>query len=163
REHPVRNPAQPHGETRKYTRQEGSSSPRRARPQAALKGLSCCEPSRASSSPCSPRRARRARRSPRQRRRPPRPKQPRPPDPGLRAALRGEPGETDDGLEEVRRERRRLGLEEDRDAALLSALRRRAGAVALAVVRADTEGPEVLVLDVRNAAFFEGELALAAD
>lgn len=84
-------------------------------------------------------------------------------DPGLRAALRGEPGETDDGLEEVRRERRRLGLEEDRDAALLSALGRRAGAVALAVVRADTEGPEVLVLDVRNAAFFEGELALAAD
>ena len=84
-------------------------------------------------------------------------------DPGLRAALRGEPGEDDDGLEGVRRERRRLGLEEDRDASLLSRLGRRAGASAVVVVRAGAAAPEVLVLDVRNAAFFEGELALAAD
>ncbi|HJK89610.1 MAG TPA: hypothetical protein RMH26_02650, partial [Polyangiaceae bacterium LLY-WYZ-15_(1-7)] len=35
-----------------------------------------------------------------------------PSDPGLRAALRGEPGE-DDGLERVRRERRRLGWGDD--------------------------------------------------
>lgn len=84
-------------------------------------------------------------------------------DPGLRAALRGEPGEEDDGLEGVRRERRRLGLEEDRDASLLSRLGRRAGASAVVVVRAGAAASEVLVLDVRNAAFFEGELALAAD
>jgi hypothetical protein len=84
-------------------------------------------------------------------------------DPGLRAALRGEPGEEDDGLDGVRRERRRLGLEEDRDASLLSRLGRRAGASAVVVVRAGAAAAEVLVLDVRNAAFFEGELALRAD
>lgn len=84
-------------------------------------------------------------------------------DPGLRRALRGEAGEAGDGLEEVRRERRRLGLEEDRDAALLAALGRRAGASALAVVRAGPQEPELLVLDVRNAAFFEGELTVSAD
>jgi hypothetical protein len=79
-------------------------------------------------------------------------------DPGLRAALRGEEGERDDGLEEVRRERRRLGLDEARDALLLATLGRRAGASAVAVVRAGTSGHEVVVLDVRNAAFFEGAL-----
>lgn len=87
-----------------------------------------------------------------------------PVDAGLRAALRGEEA-ADDGLDEVRRERRRLGLGEVSDAPVLASLGRRAGAVAVGVVRAGAEGPELVVLDVRNAAFFEGELALvgAAD
>jgi hypothetical protein len=81
-------------------------------------------------------------------------------DPGLRGALRGEAGSSDDGLEEVRRERRRLGLSESGDAPVLASLGRRAGAVAVAVVRAGPQGPEVVVLDVRNAQFFDGSLAL---
>jgi hypothetical protein len=85
----------------------------------------------------------------------------RPFDPGLRAALRGEPGD-DDGLGEVRRERRRLGLGEAHDAPVLATLGRRAGAVAVAVVRAGDEGPELVVLDVRAAQFFEGALPLSA-
>ncbi len=84
-------------------------------------------------------------------------------DPGLRGALRGEAGTADDGLEEVRRERRRLGLDEARDAQLIAALGRRAGASAVAVVRSSANAPELLVLDVRNAAFFEGSLALEAE
>lgn len=83
-------------------------------------------------------------------------------DPGLRAALRGGPGERDDGLEEVRRERRRLGLDEARDATVLASLGRRAGARAVAAVRAGTNGPEVTVLDVEAAAFYEGSLVLSA-
>src|SRR5690606_23725623 len=66
----------------------------------------------------------------------------------------------DDGLEEVRRERRRLGWGEARDAPILAALGRLAGARAVAIVRAGDDGPEVLVLDVANGAFFEGALAL---
>ncbi len=82
-------------------------------------------------------------------------------DPSLRAALRGEPGTTEDGLDEVRRERQRLGLGETSDAPVLASLGRRAGAVAVGVVRSGAEGPELVVLDVRNAAFFEGSIALA--
>ncbi len=84
-------------------------------------------------------------------------------DPGLRAALRGEPAEGDDGLEDARRERRRLGGDEARDAPVIAALGRRAGADVVGVVRAGEDGPELVVLDVRHAAFFEGTLALSAD
>ncbi len=86
----------------------------------------------------------------------------RPFDPGLRAAMRGEAGEGDDGLGEVRRERRRLGLGERSDAPVLSALGRRAGALVVAAVRASDDGPELLVLDVSRGSFYEGELALSA-
>lgn len=84
-------------------------------------------------------------------------------DPGLRAALRGERGEADDGLEEVRRQRRRLAVDEPADAPLLASLGRRAGAHVVAVVRAGETAPELVVLDVRNAAFYEGTLALSGD
>lgn len=81
-------------------------------------------------------------------------------DPGLRAALRGAPGEGEDGLEEVRRERRRLGLDEARDTALLASLGRRAGAQAVASIRAGARAPELSVLDVEAAALYEGTLEL---
>lgn len=84
----------------------------------------------------------------------------RPFDPGLRAALRGEPGQGDDGLGGVRRERRRLGLGEARDAPVLAQLGRQASAVAVAVVRSGSEGPELVMLDVGAGAFFEGTLQL---
>ena len=85
----------------------------------------------------------------------------RPFDPGLRRALRGEPGERGDGLGEVRTERRRLGLGESRDAPILRAIGRRANAVAVAIVRAGEDGPELVMFDVRHAAFFEGALPLS--
>ena len=84
----------------------------------------------------------------------------RPFDPGLRAALRGEAGQPDDGLREVRRDRRRLSGNEAHDAPLLSELGRRAGALVVAAVRAGEDGPELVILDVRHAAFYEGALAL---
>ncbi|MEC7523128.1 MAG: hypothetical protein VYE22_24835 [Myxococcota bacterium] len=87
----------------------------------------------------------------------------RPFDPGLRRALRGEPGEDDDGLSEIRRERRRLGLGETHDAPILAQLGRRAGARAVAVVRLADDGPELVVLDVRARAFYEGRLQLTED
>jgi hypothetical protein len=83
-------------------------------------------------------------------------------DPGLRAALRGEPGEADDGLGEVRRERRRLGLDEARDAPVLAALGRRAGARVVAAVRSGNDGPVLMVLDVEASAFYEGSIPLGA-
>lgn len=85
-----------------------------------------------------------------------------PSDPALRATLRGEAGADDDGLEEVRRERRRLGLGEASDAPILQRLGRRAGAVAVIVVRASPDGAQALALDVRTAQFFEGALDMTA-
>jgi len=84
----------------------------------------------------------------------------RPFDPGLRASLRGEPGESDDGLSEVRRDRRRLGLGEASDAPILARLGRRAGAVVVGAVRAGEDGAELVILDVAQAAFYEGALSL---
>lgn len=81
-----------------------------------------------------------------------------PTDAALRAALRGEAGRGDDGLEEVRRERRRLGLGEARDAPILARLGRRAGAVLVIAVRQGDRGPEAVGLDVRSAQFFDGFL-----
>jgi hypothetical protein len=83
-----------------------------------------------------------------------------PADGALRAALRGEPGAPDDGLDEVRRERRRLGFGEASDAPLLARLGRRAGAVLVVAVREGDGRPEAVALDVRSAQFFEGTLAL---
>ncbi|MFK7991213.1 MAG: hypothetical protein AB8I08_34675 [Sandaracinaceae bacterium] len=85
----------------------------------------------------------------------------RPFDPMLRSALRGGLGDPEDGFAEVRRERRRLGLSEAEDVPVLVRLGRRAGAVAIAVVRRGAEGPELVVLDVRHASFFEGSLVLS--
>ena len=84
-----------------------------------------------------------------------------PADPRLRGALLGEEGASDDGLAEVRAERRRLGLSEASDVPVLATLGRRAGAVAVVVVRA-SPAPALVVLDVANGAFFDGELGLAA-
>jgi hypothetical protein len=87
-----------------------------------------------------------------------------PADPGLRAALRGEVGSPDDGLDEVRRSRRRLGLDEARDAAALATLGRQAGAQAVTVVRSDESGaPSLTVLDVASRRLYEGSLSLTAD
>ena len=85
----------------------------------------------------------------------------RPFDPGLRAALRGDPGQDDDGLEEVRRDRRRLGAGESRDAPIVSSLARRAGALVVALVRHGDEGPELVMVDVRSAAYYEGAMPLS--
>ncbi|UJR80521.1 hypothetical protein [Sandaracinus amylolyticus] len=84
-----------------------------------------------------------------------------PSDTALRAALRGDAGAPEDGLDEVRRERRRLGLGESSDAPVLGRLGRRAGAVLVLALREGAEGPEAVALDVRTGQFFEGTLPLA--
>ncbi|AKF06893.1 hypothetical protein DB32_004042 [Sandaracinus amylolyticus] len=84
-----------------------------------------------------------------------------PSDTALRAALRGDAGAPEDGLDEVRRERRRLGLGESSDAPVLARLGRRAGAVLVLALREGAEGPEAVALDVRTAQFFEGTLPLS--
>lgn len=86
----------------------------------------------------------------------------RPFDPGLRAALRGDPGQADDGFDGVRRDRRRLGSSEAEDAPVVSRLGRRAGALVVAVARAGEDGPELVVVDVRHGAFYEGTLPLSS-
>lgn len=86
-----------------------------------------------------------------------------PADPGLRAALVGDAGEPDDGLEPYRAARRRLGLDDDRDRGLLQRVGDQAGAVAVAVVRSGVDGPALAVLDVRAGRFYEGRLALSGD
>lgn len=83
-----------------------------------------------------------------------------PSDPALASALSGR-GEGD-GLDDVRRERRGLGLSERRDLPVLVRLGRLATATALVLVRPQGEGLEVVVLDVRREAFFDGALALPA-
>jgi hypothetical protein len=86
-----------------------------------------------------------------------------PADPSFRAALAGLPGSDGDGLDEVRTERRRLGLDEARDAPLLAVLGRRAGASLVVAVRGDASGGEALALDVRSGQYFEGSAALSQD
>lgn len=83
-----------------------------------------------------------------------------PSDPALRRALSGRG--TDDGLDEVRAERRRLGLSERRDIPVLTRLGRLAAAAAVVVVRAASDGYEAVVLDVGRGAFFDGALSLPA-
>jgi hypothetical protein len=86
-----------------------------------------------------------------------------PSDPGLVRALRGEPGAEDDGLDRVRRDRRRLGLGDDDDAPLLLRLGRMTGAAVVVVVRGADEGASLEVFDVNAQAFYEGGLSLPAD
>jgi hypothetical protein len=83
-----------------------------------------------------------------------------PADPALVQALSGR-GEGD-GLDDVRSERRGLGLSERRDLPVLVRLGRLATATALVLVRPQGEGLELVVLDVRREAFFDGALALPA-
>lgn len=86
-----------------------------------------------------------------------------PSDPALRRALRGEAAPREpDGLERVRRERRRLGLSERDDLPVLRAIGRMAGAAAVAAVRRRAGDLELVVLDVSRGGFFEGELDAAA-
>lgn len=76
-------------------------------------------------------------------------------DPALRAALRGEPATSEDGLEGLRSLRRGLGLEPRRDLAAYERMGSLAGADALVVVR--REGAIVIeVFDVSAARFYEG-------
>jgi len=83
-----------------------------------------------------------------------------PADAALVRALAGA-GE-DDGLDDVRRERRGLGLSERRDLPVLVRLGRLAGAAAVLIVRPAARDFELVVLDVGREAFFDGALALPA-
>lgn len=84
-----------------------------------------------------------------------------PSDPAISAALTGRGG--GDGLDDLRSERRGLGLSERRDLPTLVRLGRLASAVALVLVRPNGETLEIVVLDVGREAFFDGTLALPAE
>ena len=80
-----------------------------------------------------------------------------PGDPRLRAALRGERGTADDGLEGLRAIRRGLGLDPRKDLGSYKRMGTIAGADALIVVR--REGATLIeVFDVSAAQFYEGVL-----
>ncbi len=83
-----------------------------------------------------------------------------PTDAALVQALAG--GGQDDGLDDVRRERRSLGLSERRDLPVLVRLGRLAAATAVLIVRPAARDFELVVLDVGREAFFDGALALPA-
>ncbi len=84
-----------------------------------------------------------------------------PGDPGIREALLGEPGPSeDDGLATVRRDRRRLGADPTSDAQVLSALGRRVGAIAVVAVSRRGTDIEVVVLDVSTGRFYDDEVTL---
>jgi hypothetical protein len=84
-----------------------------------------------------------------------------PADPALCQALVGRGA--DDGLDDVRRERRGLGLSERRDLPVLVRLGRLSTAAALVLVRAEGTGYAIVVLDVGREAYFDGSLTLPAD
>jgi hypothetical protein len=84
-----------------------------------------------------------------------------PSDAALRAALRGE-GDTADGLDEVRAERRRLGLGEARDVTVLTVLGERAGVDLVLVVRRHHGAIEATGFDVQRRSFYDGEVDLDA-
>ncbi len=84
-----------------------------------------------------------------------------PSDEALRRALRGE-GESSDGLDEVRAERRRLGLGEARDVLVLTILGERAGADLVLVVRRHHGAIEATSFDVARRSFYDGEVDLDA-
>ncbi len=81
----------------------------------------------------------------------------RPSDPGLRAALRGEPSTVEDGLERVRRERRGLGFGED-DRPILARLGGMAGADAVVVVSRQDGTMRAEVFDVHAERFYRDRL-----
>jgi len=78
-----------------------------------------------------------------------------PEDALLRAALRGEEGEADDGLERLRRDRR--GLLEGDGHALLARIGHVAGAAAVVVVSRSHGGFTLAVFDTGRTEYFEGE------
>lgn len=82
-----------------------------------------------------------------------------PSDAAMRAALRGE-GTSADGLDEVRAERRRLGLGEARDVTVLTVLGELANADLVLVVRASHGAMQATGFDVLRRSFYDGELAL---
>jgi hypothetical protein len=84
-----------------------------------------------------------------------------PSDPALRGALRGE-GEPTDGLDEVRAERRRLGLGEARDVLVLATLGERTDADLVLVVRRHHGAIEATGFDVQRRSFYDGEVDLDA-
>lgn len=84
-----------------------------------------------------------------------------PADGAMTRALRGA-GEADDGLNEIRAERRRLGLSPERDRARLSLIGSQLGATALLVVRASPSEPGLSVFNVAARAFYEGDLLLSS-
>lgn len=81
-----------------------------------------------------------------------------PSDPAIRAALRGDGH--DDGLDDVRSERRRLGLGESRDVHALTVLGELVGADLVLVVRGGHGTPTATAFDVLRRSFYDGELAL---
>ena len=83
-----------------------------------------------------------------------------PSDAAVRAALRGEG--SGDGLDEVRAERRRLGLGEARDVTVLTVLGELTGADLVLVVRASHGAVHATAFDVLRRSFYDGEVALAS-
>jgi hypothetical protein len=84
-----------------------------------------------------------------------------PADEALRAALVGAPAPAeDDGLDEARAARRRIGLGDAAAQAALARIGGLTGAVALAIVRRAPD-PAAEVFDVDRGAYFEGKLDLA--
>lgn len=85
-----------------------------------------------------------------------------PSDPGVVAALRGEPAPSqDDGLGGVRALRRRLGWSDGRDLAILRDLGRGVGASLVAVLRSQDGSIRLEVFDVEAARLYEGSLDLS--
>lgn len=81
-----------------------------------------------------------------------------PSDAAMRGALRGEG--SGDGLDEVRAERRHLGLGEARDVTTLTVLGELAGADLVLVVRSAHGETRATAFDVLRRSFYDGDLAL---
>lgn len=84
-----------------------------------------------------------------------------PSDPAVIGALRGAPGTSADGLDELRGFRRRLGLGTDTDREVLDALAARLELVAIVVVKGATS-PTARVYDPGQHRLFTGEAPLAS-
>ncbi len=82
-----------------------------------------------------------------------------PADAAIVRALLGEPAEGEDGLDEVRAFRRRLGISAEGDRDVLGRIGRLVGAVAVVVVKRSPE-PSLEVYDVGRAAYFADALAV---
>lgn len=82
-----------------------------------------------------------------------------PADEAVRGALRGEPGTAEDGLEELRGLRRRLGISTEGDREVLDTIATRLELVVLVVVRG-AEQPTAKVYDASEHRYFTGEAVL---
>lgn len=82
-----------------------------------------------------------------------------PADEATRGALRGAEGDSEDGLDELRGVRRRLGITSDGDRELLASLGSRLELVVVVVVRGAVD-PTAKVYDVSEGRYFAGEAAL---